>query len=109
MVPRSMQAPLPSQLRPFWSVVEPALKHCAAEQGVVMPGYTHSPVRPHDDLQIGSVPGHSLRGSVPACAWVHLPIEPLRLQAKQLPAHAVSQHTLSTQFPDEQSLAAVHG
>jgi hypothetical protein len=46
---------------------------------------------------------HSPPGSLPSGIGVHLPTLPGRLQAWQVPLHAVSQQTPSTQLPVEQT------
>jgi len=44
-------------------------------------------------------PTHSLAGSLPFAMFEHVPTEPARLHAAHVPAHAVLQHTPSTQLP----------
>ncbi len=45
------------------------------------------------------VPTHSFAGSCPFATLVHVPTVPARLHAAHVPAHAVLQHTPSTQLP----------
>ena len=50
---------------------------------------------------------HSSPGSVPSGIAVHVPTLPGRLHAWQVPLHAVSQQTPSTQLPVEQTVPSV--
>ena len=56
--------------------------------------------------QLPLVPSQSIvaqpapTGIAPAVITMHVPIAPAVLQASQLPAHSVAQHTPSTQLPD---------
>jgi len=59
------------------------------------------------DLHTPSPLPHSFCGSVPATKGVHLPARPVWLHATQVPRHAVSQHTPSTQKLDAHVLPEV--
>jgi hypothetical protein len=70
------------------------------------PAPSQAPSRPHVATPSS---GHSLRGSVPTSAGVHMPRLPTAAQVMHVPAHADVQHTPSTQNPLEHIAAAVHG
>jgi hypothetical protein len=83
-----------------------ALEQLAAPQTVVAtylrqpPLPSQVPSCPHVD---GSSATHSERGSVPGSAFLHVPRLLVAAQVWQLPLHAVSQQTPSTQKPLAQS------
>jgi len=74
--------------------------HMAAAHILVFPHLAHAPPEAHRPVLPQFVPvaaGHRA-SEVPEVTLVHVPVEPLRLQAWQAPAQAELQHTPSTQF-----------
>jgi hypothetical protein len=69
------------------------------------PAPSQAPSRPHVATPSS---GHSLRGSVPTSAGVHIPRLPTAAQVMHVPAHAELQHTPSTQNPLPHIVPAVH-
>ena len=59
------------------------------------------------DIPLQVAAPHSPAGSVPAAYGVQPPTSPGTLHASQVPSHALSQHTPSTQWPDAQSAVVV--
>jgi hypothetical protein len=89
------------------SVEQAALRHvCVLPHFAHTPPAAHAPVLPQFmPLAAGHVPS-----TFPAASAVHVPIEPARLQAWQVPEQALLQHTPSTQLAavETQSAALLH-
>lgn len=105
------QTPAPSQVL---AGVNVDTVHDAPTQVVPATQRRHAPAPLHEpsnpQLKVVSC-GHSLRGSVPALAGRHWPLAApvsAAAHALQLPVHAVSQHTPSTQLPLAHSGPAAH-
>src|SRR5262252_7891036 len=101
-------APSPSQRDAACSIVP--VQVCDAQ--TVPEGYLlHAPVpsqTPSVPQLCGPVSSHSLRGSVPRSANMHVPTAPCRAQLRQTSVQALSQQTPSTQNPLAQSAASRH-
>jgi len=114
----AMQVPEPLQSEP----VTVPLEQVVAAQGVLDDAERQAPepLQLSPVAQLSGVGVQSLSGSVSAATAPHVPFEPLpflaALQAWQVPLHAVSQHTPSTQkltligqiTPPQQLPAAMH-
>jgi hypothetical protein len=84
----------------------------AVAHTVVLPYFRHAPM----PSQAPSLPQPALpwsahwdRGSLPAATFEQVPARTPSAHDRQVPAHAVEQHTPCSQKPDSHSEASVHG
>jgi hypothetical protein len=108
VMPRSAHRPLPLQLPPFSSTDGMVALHCGAAHTRSPPGYAHRPPSSHRAPH-RPLPPHIPRESCPAGTLVQRPRAHASAQLRQVPGHASSQHTPSTQYPDRHSPAPVQG
>ncbi len=90
----AMHVPEHALLQQNPSTQSPSAHSFAAAQACPF-DFLHAPV----PSQTWATPAHSSIGSCPAAIGEHVPTSPGRLHAWHVPAHALLQHTPSTQFP----------
>jgi hypothetical protein len=100
--------PMPSQRNADVSV-NPV--HAISWQTVPAGYLSHAPVPSHmpvDPQVEAASTGHWSRGSVPSCAFTHIPTVPWSAQVTHVPVHALLQQTPSAQKPLAHSAAIAH-